>query len=98
MLNPNLDSPYLTFDLTDEEYVRASLLTPEQRARIQNHRMEVIEHKLQLTASDLTESGKQSYWQQEAYLRGQLDILTHLLDASSAAHAASLELPFDEGI
>lgn len=63
----------------------------ETRAFLQNLKMETVEQKLQLTASDLTEAGKESYWQQEAYLRGQLDIINHLAMMADLA-AEQLEL------
>lgn len=90
---PNLNSSYITYDLTEDEQAVGYLLNQNQRAVLQNLRMETIEQKLQLTAPDLTEPGQLSYWQQEAYLRGQLDIISHLLHADTAARTTP---PIDE--
>lgn len=91
MPSPNLNSPYITYELTEEDTLRAAMFTPEHRALLQNLKMETVEQKLQLTAPDLTEAGKETYWQQEAYLRGQLDILDHLITMADIA-SQQLEL------
>jgi hypothetical protein len=90
MLTPNLKSTYLTYNLNDDEFLEACLLSPVQRAYIQNLRMETIEQKLTLTAT-LTPEGKEAYWQEEAFLRGQLSILDTLLAGADAARDALLE-------
>mgnify|MGYP003587315214 FL=1 len=91
MLSPNPNSLYASYDLNESEYLEGCLLSQTQRARIQNLRMETIEQKLNLTPSDLTAASKESYWQQEAYLRGQLDVLTTLLVGADVAQSALLE-------
>lgn len=91
MLSPNPNSLYASYDLNESEYLEGCLLSQTQRARIQNLRMETIEQKLNLTPSDLTAASKESYWQQEAYLRGQLDVLTTLLVGADIAQSALLE-------
>ena len=91
MISPNPNSLYASYDLNESEYLEGCLLSQTQRARIQNLRMETIEQKLNLTPSDLTAASKESYWQQEAYLRGQLDVLTTLLVGADVAQSALLE-------
>ena len=91
MLSPNPNSIYASYDLNESEYLEVCLLSQTLRARIQNLRMETIEQKLNLTPSDLTAASKESYWQQEAYLRGQLDVLTTLLVGADVAQSALLE-------
>ena len=91
MLSPNPNSLYASYDLNESEYLEGCLLSQTQRARIQNLRMETIEQKLNLTPSDLTAASKESYWQQEAYLRGQLDVLTTILVGADVAQSALLE-------
>ena len=91
MLSPNPNSLYASYDLNESEYLEGCLLSQTQRARIQNLRMETIEQKLNLTPSDLTAASKESYWQQEAYLRGQLDVLTTLLAGADVAQSVLLE-------
>lgn len=88
MLSPNLNSPFLSYDLSESEFLEGCLLSYAQRARIQNLRMETVRQKLALTSPSLTPDGKESYWQQEAYLRGQLDIIDTLLAGADAAAEA----------
>lgn len=79
------DSKYASYILTDIEQLQASVLDPLKRMYLQNKLVEVIEQKLTLSPTDLTPAGKESYWQQEAYLRGQYDLLHWLLDSSDIA-------------
>lgn len=77
------DSNFVSYELTDHEHENGCVLNYLQRGVIQNQRVEVMEQLVGLTPSVMTQDGKESYWQQEAYLRGQLDILTHLLERST---------------
>ena len=86
-MHPNLNSSYTTFTLSEQEETESAILSPTQRARVQNLRVETLEQKLSLAPSSLTSDSKESYWQQEAYLRGQLDILSHFLAADEAAQS-----------
>ena len=86
-MHPNLNSPYTTFTLSVSSCSESAILSPTQRARVQNLRVETLEQKLSLAPSSLTSDSKESYWQQEAYLRGQLDILSHFLAADEAAQS-----------
>lgn len=85
MPTPVLNSSYTTYEISEKEFVECQYLTPSQRAKLQNDRIAIIEQKLALTPNSMSAADKESYWQQEAYLRGQLDILTTLLAASDAA-------------
>lgn len=69
------------FELSAEEYKAGCALTLSNQAVIQNLISDVAEEKLRivLDPQNLTE-----YAQQEAYLRGQLDILNHLLSLSKS--------------
>ena len=78
-LNPN--SKYQTYNIAPTELVESHFLAPAQRAHLQNQLVDVIEQKLALSAT-LTPEGKESYWQQEAYLRGQIDFINYLLECS----------------
>lgn len=89
-MKPSTNSAYTLYDMTEEQALAGSVLSFEQRAVIQNRRMETIAQKLSLRPESLTQDGKESYWQQEAYLRGQLDILTYILEMSDAAQSALL--------
>lgn len=85
MSHLNLESKYNTFILTEEEELQAAVLDPLKAMYLRNKLLEVIEQKLTLAPTDLTPAGKESYWQQEAYLRGQFDVIHWLLDSSTAA-------------
>ena len=69
------------FEMSAEEYKAGCALTLSNQAVIQNLISDVAEEKLRLVLDpqNLTE-----YAQQEAYLRGQLDILNHLLSLSKS--------------
>ncbi len=84
----NLNSDLITYTLEDGEQEAGSALNYLQRAVIQNRRVEVSAQLLSLTPSTMSEEGKETYWQQEAYLRGQLDILTHLIALSDAVSSS----------
>jgi len=84
------NNPFQTYALDEHEQLSGAVLSPVQRAVIQNMRVEIITQKLSLTAV-LTPEGKESYWQEEAYLRGQLQIIDHLLETSDHALTALQE-------
>lgn len=84
----NQRNDFVTYELTEDEFVAGSTLNYLQVGVIQNRRMEITEQLVQLKPHRLNDEGKESYWQEEAYLRGQLDILTHLITASKAAELA----------
>jgi hypothetical protein len=80
----NHNSNLVTYLIEEAELLSGSHLNYLQRAVIQNMRVDIMEQKASLTPTTLSEEGKESYWQQEAYLRGQLDILTHLIAKAEA--------------
>lgn len=92
MITPDTQAKYATFELSERDYIEGCLLNTMQRARIQNLRMEIVEQKLILTPSSLSAADKESYWQQEAYLRGQLELIDTLLAGAQVA-SESLETP-----
>lgn len=71
---------FQAWEFTEEELEVASILSELQEARINTLRAEIAAQKLNLVA-DTTNPG--AYWQQEAYLRGQIDILSHMVTASN---------------
>lgn len=81
----NLRSDTVTYILTEEEQLQGALLTSAQQAVLQNERVNILKQLAYLTPSTMSEEGKESYWQQEAYLRGQLDFITHTLDKADIA-------------
>lgn len=67
------------YELTEQEMEAGRAFSLTQKAVIQNLVASVAEEKLRLV---LDPQNLTAYAQQEAYLRGQLDILCHLLDIS----------------
>lgn len=65
--------------MTDTELALASALPALAVAMLQNMRAQIAEEKLHLTLDVKDISG---FAQQEAYLRGQLDIVSTLINAS----------------
>jgi len=86
---------YETYKLSESETLEASVLYPLQLMALKNTLAEIVDQKLHLTPNDLSAAEKESYWQQEAYLRGQLDIITHLLAASEVATAEMAQMQDD---
>lgn len=81
----NQNSDLLTYDMTADEVVASQQFSHLQKAYLQNERVAVMQDLINLKPDEMTEAGKETYWQREAYLRGQLDILTLLL-RQSASH------------
>ena len=71
--------------LTEEETVSGSVLSADQKRVMQNLIAESAEESLNLTYNS-TDPIK--YAQQEAYLKGKMDILKWLIEASDAYEAA----------
>ena len=67
------------YELSQQEQEAGSAFTLSNQAVIQNLLASCAEEKLHLV---LDPQNVTAYAQQEAYLRGQLDILRHLLDLS----------------
>lgn len=85
----NQSSDLVTYILSEEEVNLGHLLTHYNVGVIQNRRVEIVQQLASLTPSTMSAEGKETYWQQEAYLRGQLDILSHLIAAHNAVYEAS---------
>jgi hypothetical protein len=76
MPNPKLNT-FSSYNLTEDEEKSGSQLSSLNVAMIQNLRSSIAEEKLNLV---FTPNDVLSYTQQEAYLKGQLDILSFLLN------------------
>ena len=76
------NNTFSSYSLSEEEYRNGALLSSLNVASLQNLRCSIAEEKLRLP---FTPNDVLSYTQQEAYLRGQLDILSHLLDLNEDA-------------
>ena len=59
-MKPSTNSAYTLYDMTEEQALAGSVLSFEQRAVIQNRRMETIAQKLSLRPESLTQDGKVS--------------------------------------
>lgn len=68
------------YELNEDEQRAGQALSLSNQAVIQNLIATIAEEKLHLV---LDTNNITAYAQQEAYLRGQLDILRHILDLSS---------------
>jgi len=66
--------------IKDEDAVLGQALTTNNIAVMQNMRAQIAEEKLHLT---LDPAKVIDYAQQEAYLRGQLDIISHFINCSA---------------
>lgn len=76
------DNEFSSYALDDEEQLQGSLLTITQKQVIQNQLAAVASEKLAL---EFNTDNPDSFTQQEAYKRGQLDTLNYILVASDAA-------------
>lgn len=73
------------YQLSEEEQRAGAAFSLSNQAVIQNLIATCAEEKLHLT---LDTQNISAYAQQEAYLRGQIDILRHLLDLSHFSQTA----------
>jgi len=91
MPNPKLNT-FSSYNLTQEEEKSGSQLSSLNVAMVQNLRSSIAEEKLNLV---FTPNDVLSFTQQEAYLKGQLDILSFLLnqneDSQQYHHITSQE-------
>ena len=81
-MNKLLRNSFSSFELTPEEFLEGSKLLTLQKEVIQNYSAMATEEKnfLKPDPNDYA-----SFLQKEAYLRGQMDAYTHLLQASEDA-------------
>ena len=73
---------FSSYELTAEEELQGQLLNQLQQAALQNLLCTVAKQKLELV---LDTAAPLAFTQQEAYLRGQYDVLTHLLSLNEMA-------------
>lgn len=79
----SVDNTFSTYELTAEEQVLSDQLSQLNVAKIQNLRSQIAEEKLNLV---FTPNDTLTYTQSEAYLKGQLDLLTFLLQSHEEAN------------
>lgn len=70
---------FTTYALSENEVKLGQQLTSLNVAVFQNQRAQIAEEKLSL---EFTPNDVLSYTQQEAYLKGQLDLLSYILAAN----------------
>lgn len=84
-----IDNDFSTYHLNDEEEIQGQMLTLTQRQVIQNLLAKAAEEKINL---EYNPEAKERFLQQEASLKGQMDILRFLLVSSDAAEENYREL------
>lgn len=76
------DNPFQVIALSPSDAANGQILNSLQKAALQNQRAAIATQKLNLV---FTPNDVLSYTQQEAYLKGQLDLIQYMLDASLAS-------------
>jgi hypothetical protein len=79
---------FSTYVVSQQEEAVGKTLTHLNIAVLQNLRSQIAEQKLNLP---FTPNDIQSYLQQEAYLRGQLDCISYILAEHEATQSTSQE-------
>ena len=79
MTTTTISSSFQRIPLSESEQVSGCIFSAHQIANLQNMRVDIAEQKLNLT---FTPNDVLSYAQQEAFLKGQLEVLQHLIDLS----------------
>lgn len=77
-----IPNSFTTYELTDEQTLRGSIFTLEQKQVLQNHLGIFAEEKLAL---DYTPTAKEEFLQKEAYLKAKIELVRYLLDSSTAS-------------
>jgi|SRR5579863_6343734 len=73
---------FTAYDFTEEEMKSASVLNPLQKMFIQTQVANIAQQVLNLDAADRKELA--DFEIQRAYLKGQMEVLEHLLELSAA--------------
>ena len=85
-----ITNSFSSYSLTDEEVMEGSVLTVTQVQVIQNQIAVIAECKIAIQY-DL--ANPNTFVEQEAHARGQIEALQHLLDVSNACIEARVEHP-----
>lgn len=80
-----LDNEFSSYLLTEDEEIQGAIFTVTQKQAIQNQLATCAAEKLRLEFDPET---PKLFIQQEAYKRGQIEILQYLLESSEAAEQA----------
>jgi hypothetical protein len=87
-----IDNVFTSYELTDDEALHGSIYTTTQLNVLQSKLSEVATDKLNL---EFDTSSPQIFIQQEAYLKGQLELIQYLIDSSNVS-AEELQSPTQE--
>jgi hypothetical protein len=88
-----LPNSFTSWEMTEEEVKVGSILTIAQAQVLQNQLALCAEEKL---AIEFDPQNPAEYCKQEAYKRGQIDILRHILDTSEALQQEILRIDIDD--
>jgi hypothetical protein len=80
-----IPNSFSSYNLTEKEVLQGSILSTLQKQVLQNQLAAIAEEKLRL---DYDPAKILEFVQQDAYKRGQIDLLSFILDASDAAERA----------
>lgn len=90
-----IPNSFSSYDLTDKEALQGAVLTNLQKQVLQNMQAACAEEKLRL---DFDIEKHLSFVQQEAYKRGQLDLLSYIISSSEIAEATLNDPNFDPNL
>lgn len=83
-----LPNQFTEYQLTESETLSGTILTPLQRFVLQNRLAEISKQRLTLEFNPVNSA---QFIQDEAFLKGQISIITWQLEASAAAELEALE-------
>lgn len=84
-----IESTFNRYALTDEEQITGAQLTSSQKFIIQNQLADIADQILSL---DYEPSDPLQFAIQHSFLKGQMAVYRHMLDASDAANKVMLDL------
>lgn len=74
-----IPNDFSTYELTDDEALQGSIFTATQLQVLQNKLAEIAKEKLNL---EFDTAHPQEFIQQEAYKKGEFELLSYLIDTS----------------
>ncbi len=86
---PLSEQTFLTFTLNRRDSIECNVLTEIQLMGINNKRVDIAKQILTLTYDPLNPT---DFGLQQSFLRGQLDVLTWLIEANEVARRELLQL------
>jgi hypothetical protein len=86
------DDPFTTYKFSEEEISLARQLSPEQRCYYQTLMADAAQEKIGMMYDPYKQ---RNFLQQEAYLRGQIDILNMILSEGTIVRPRNAVVPAD---